>query len=58
VDLADVFKQAFVTEKDSKRFPESGGWGYAVFSYDAALEHSSRPIPKTLQTAETRATRR
>ena len=22
-------------EKDSKRFPESGGWGYALFNYDA-----------------------
>ena len=22
--------------KDSKRFPDSGGWGYAVFVYDAA----------------------
>ena len=23
-------------EKDSKRFPKTGGWGYAVFNYDAA----------------------
>jgi Cytochrome P460 len=22
--------------KDSKRFADSGGWGYAVFKYDAA----------------------
>src|SRR3954462_5405844 len=28
VDVPDVFTQAFVIEKDSKRFPESGGWGY------------------------------
>ena len=35
VDVPDVFKQAFVMEKDSKRFPETGGWGYAVFNYDA-----------------------
>ncbi len=35
VDVPDVFKQAFVIEKDSKRFPKSGGWGYAVFNYDA-----------------------
>ena len=21
-------------EKDSKKFPNSGGWGYAVFNYD------------------------
>ena len=24
--------------KDSKRFPEGGGWGYAVFLYDAASD--------------------
>jgi hypothetical protein len=35
VDVPDVFKQAFVMEKDSKRFPNTGGWGYAVFNYDA-----------------------
>src|SRR4030095_9274008 len=36
VDVPDVFTQAFVIEKDSKRFPESGGWGYALFNYDPA----------------------
>jgi hypothetical protein len=36
VEVPDVFKQAFLMEKDSKRFPKSGGWGYAVFNYDAA----------------------
>ena len=35
VEVPDVFSQAFVMEKDSKRFPKSGGWGYAVFDYDA-----------------------
>jgi len=35
VDVPDVFKQAFVMEKDSKRFSKSGGWGYAVFNYAA-----------------------
>lgn len=24
--------------KDSKRFPDSGGWGWAVFEYDAATD--------------------
>ena len=38
VDVPDVFKQAFVMEKDSKRFPKTGGWGYAVFDYDAASD--------------------
>jgi hypothetical protein len=38
VDVPDVFTQAFVIEKGSKRFPKSGGWGYAVFNYEAALD--------------------
>ena len=38
VDVPDVFKQVFVMEKDSKRFPKTGGWGYAVFNYDAASD--------------------
>jgi hypothetical protein len=38
VDVPDVFKQAFVMEKDSKRFSKSGGWGYAVFNYEAASD--------------------
>ena len=38
VDVPDVFKQAFVMEKDSKRFPKTGGWGYAVFNYDAVSD--------------------
>jgi Cytochrome P460 len=35
VEVPDRFTQAFVIEKDSSRFPKSGGWGYAVFNYDA-----------------------
>ncbi len=35
VDVPNAFTQAFVIEKDSKRFPKSGGWGYALFNYDA-----------------------
>jgi Cytochrome P460 len=38
VDVPDAFKEAFVMEKDSKRFPTSGGWGYAVFNYEAASD--------------------
>jgi len=38
VDVPDVFTQAFVIEKDSKTFPKSGGWGYALFNYDAASD--------------------
>jgi hypothetical protein len=38
VDVPDVLTQDFVMEKDSKRFPKTGGWGYAVFNYDAASD--------------------
>ncbi|MGA7969109.1 MAG: cytochrome P460 family protein [Terriglobales bacterium] len=47
VDVPDVFSQAFVMEKDGKRFPKSGGWGYAVFNYDAATDKFT-PDPKSL----------
>src|ERR1700689_1419976 len=46
VDVPDVFKEAFVMEKDSKRFSKSGGWGYAVFNYDAASDKFT-PDPKS-----------
>ena len=38
VDVPDAPTQAFVIEKDSKRFPKTGGWGYAVFNYDVASD--------------------
>ena len=38
VDVPDVFTQAFVIEKNSNRFPNSGGWGYALFNYEAASD--------------------
>src|SRR5277367_3501099 len=38
VDVPDVFTQAFVMEKDSKGFVKSGGWGYALFNYEAASD--------------------
>ena len=47
VDVPDVFKQAFVMEKDSKRFPKTGGWGYAVFNYEAASDKFTAD-PKSL----------
>jgi len=48
---ADVFKQVFVMEKDSKRFPKTGGWGYAV-SITMLHRANSRPILQASQTAE------
>jgi hypothetical protein len=47
VDVPDVFAQAFFMEKDSKRFPKSGGWGYAVFNYQAASDQFAAD-PKSL----------
>src|SRR5271163_4059259 len=47
VDVPDVFSQAFVMEKDSKRFPNTGGWGYAVFNY-AAASNKFTADPKSL----------
>jgi len=41
VDVPDAFSQVFVMEKDSKRFAASGGWGYAVFNYDAPSDKFS-----------------
>ena len=36
VDVPDAPTQAFLIEKDSKRFPKTGGWGSALFNHDAA----------------------
>lgn len=38
VNVPDTFKNVFLIEKDSKRFPDSSGWGYALFNYDAASD--------------------
>jgi Cytochrome P460 len=46
VDVPDVFTQAFVMEKDSKRFPKTGGWGYALFNYEAVSDNfTADPSP-------------
>ena len=46
VDVPDVFTQAFVIEKDTNRFPKSGGWGYALFNYEAVSDSfSADPSP-------------
>jgi hypothetical protein len=36
VDVPDTLKSVAFIEKDTKRFPDSSGWGYAQFTYDAA----------------------
>ena len=48
VDVPDTLAQVFVMEKDAKRFAKNGGgWGYAVFNYDAATKTFS-PDAKSL----------
>jgi hypothetical protein len=36
VDVPDTLADLFFMEKDSKRFPDTGGWGYAQFDYAPA----------------------
>ena len=38
VDVPDTFSQAFLMEKYNAKFPNSGGWGYALFNYDPASD--------------------
>jgi Cytochrome P460 len=33
VNVPDTLQDVFLIEKDSKRFPDTKGWGYAVFDY-------------------------
>ena len=34
VNVPDTLQDVFLIEKDTKRFPNTSGWGYAVFLYD------------------------
>jgi len=46
VNVPEAFAEAFLMEKDSKRFPNTGGWGYAQFNYNAATDtFSADPAP-------------
>jgi hypothetical protein len=36
--VPDTLHDVDFIEKDSKKFPDSGGWGYAQFNYDAAAD--------------------
>jgi Cytochrome P460 len=38
VDVPETLKDVAFIAKDSKRFPDSSGWGYALFNYDAAAD--------------------
>ena len=41
--VPDTLKSVSFIEKDSKRFPDTNGWGYAQFTYDAASD-SFKPV--------------
>ena len=36
--VPDALHDVDFIQRDSKRFPDSGGWGYAQFNYDAASD--------------------
>jgi hypothetical protein len=36
--MADTLKVVELIEKDTKRFPDAHGWGFAEFAYDAASD--------------------
>ena len=38
VSVPDTLKDLFFIEKDSKRFVDIGGWGYALFDHDNASD--------------------
>jgi Cytochrome P460 len=38
VEVPDTLKSLSFIEKDSKRFPDTHGWAYAQFDYDAASD--------------------
>ena len=36
--VPDILKTLSFIEKDTKRFPDTNGWAYAQFAYDAASD--------------------
>jgi hypothetical protein len=44
VNVPDTLQDVFLIEKDSKRFPDTKGWAYAVFDYEAASD-TFKPEP-------------
>jgi hypothetical protein len=44
VQVPDTLKAVDVIEKDTKRFPDTHGWAYAEFAYDAASD-TFKPSP-------------
>ncbi len=44
VNVPDTLQDVFLIEKDSKRFPDTKGWAYAVFDYTPASD-TFKPDP-------------
>src|SRR5580704_15665386 len=44
VNVPDTLQDVFLIEKDSKRFPDTKGWAYAVFDYQTASD-TFKPDP-------------
>jgi hypothetical protein len=44
VNVPDTLQDVFLIEKDSKRFPDTKGWAYAVFDYQPASD-TFKPDP-------------
>ena len=38
VNVPNTLRDVFFIEKDTKRFPDTNGWAYALFKYDAASD--------------------
>jgi hypothetical protein len=41
VRVPDTLQDVFLIEKDTRRFPDTKGWAYAVFDYDPATDSFS-----------------
>ncbi len=39
VNVPDTLADLFFIEKDSKKFADTGGWGYAQFDYDPVVQY-------------------
>jgi hypothetical protein len=49
VRIPEVLQDVFLIEKDSKKYPNTKGWAYAVFDYDSA---SDRFVPNKTGTID------
>ena len=44
MEVPDSLKSVSLIEEDSKRFPDTSGWGYAQFWYAAAASDTFKPF--------------